>query len=116
MKYERGRKIITKFVTAAPKTYGYRVQKYDLEIEDSEFIKAKGVKRSASKELIFHYFDKCVHDVTNPPISKEQIRLIIKCMLLHAMRSPIKNDKEILDDDGIRAYRHGKNMAFKIFR
>ena len=36
---ERGGKTITKFATTAPKTYGYRVQKDDHEIKDSDFIK-----------------------------------------------------------------------------
>ena len=30
---------ITKFATNTPKRYGYKVQKNNLEIEDSEFIK-----------------------------------------------------------------------------
>ena len=59
MKDEGGDKIISKFATTAPKTYGYRAQKDEHEIENSEFIKAKGVKKSASKELTFHDFDKC---------------------------------------------------------
>ena len=57
IKDKRGGKIITKFSTIAPKTYGYSVQKDYHEIEDSEFIKAKGVKKSACKDLTFHDFD-----------------------------------------------------------
>ena len=57
IKDKRGGKIITKFSTIAPKTYGYSVQKDYHEIEDAEFIKAKGVKKSAYKDLTFHDFD-----------------------------------------------------------
>ena len=55
MKYESGGKIIKTFATAAPETHGYRVQKDEHEQE---------VKKSASKELTFHDFDKCLHDIT----------------------------------------------------
>lgn len=41
------------------------VQKHDYELEDSEFRKAKGVKKSAFKELTFYDFDKYVNDLTN---------------------------------------------------
>ena len=57
IKDKRGGKIVTKFSTTAPKTCGYSVQKDYHEIEDSEFIKAKGVKKSACKDLTFHDFD-----------------------------------------------------------
>ena len=53
-------KIIVKFAATKPKTHGYKVQKDDYEIEDSEFIKAKGIKKTASKELTFYDFDTCV--------------------------------------------------------
>ena len=49
--------------------YTYKVQKDDQGIKDSEFIKAKEVKNSASKGLTFKDFDKCVHDITNAPIT-----------------------------------------------
>ena len=57
MKYEKKRKLITKFATTAPKTYGPRVQQDYQEKGGSEFIKVKRVKKSTSKELIFHDFD-----------------------------------------------------------
>ena len=52
-KYESGGKIITKLATTALKTYSYRVQKDGLEIEDSDLIKGKRVKNSASTELTY---------------------------------------------------------------
>ena len=64
--------IITKFATAAPKTYGYRLQKDDQEIVCSEFIKGKRVKKLASKELTFHHFDKYIFDITNMTIIKNK--------------------------------------------
>ena len=48
MKNEKSGRIITKFVTAAPKCYSYCVPKDDNEIEDSKFIRPKGVKKAAS--------------------------------------------------------------------
>ena len=43
MKYEKCSKIIPKFAATTPKSYSFRVQNNDHEIEESEFIKAKGV-------------------------------------------------------------------------
>ena len=54
MKDDRESKIIIKFATTAPKTYGCKVQNDDYKVEDSKFTKAKGVRKSASKRLIFH--------------------------------------------------------------
>lgn len=51
--------------------YAYKVQKDDHEINNSGIKKAKGVKKSASKELTFDYFGKYVHEVTNTPIVKK---------------------------------------------
>ena len=65
MKDGTGGKIITKFATTAPKTYNYRVQNDGHQIEDSEFVKTKTLKKSAFKEVTFHIFDKCVHDISN---------------------------------------------------
>ena len=73
MKDESGGEITIKFATTAPKTYRYRVQKHDHKIEKSEFIKVKRVKNSGSKEPTFYDFDKCVHDITNKPMTKEQM-------------------------------------------
>ena len=73
MKDDRESKIIIKFATTAPKTYGCKVQNDDYKVEDSKFTKAKGVRKSASKRLIFHDFDKYMDDITNKPITKEQI-------------------------------------------
>lgn len=64
--------IITKLATAVPKIYGYRLQKDDREIVCSEFIKGKGVKKLASKELTFHDFDKYIFDIRNIPIIKNK--------------------------------------------
>ena len=41
MKDERGGQTVTKFEATPLKTYGYRVQNYDYEIEVSQFINAK---------------------------------------------------------------------------
>ena len=64
-----------KFATTAPKAYGYRVQKDGHEIKDSGFIKAKRVKKLASKELTFHDFDKFVKNILNKPLAKERMIL-----------------------------------------
>lgn len=45
MKDEMAGKIVTKFGARKHKTNGYKVQKGDYELEESEFIKAKGVKK-----------------------------------------------------------------------
>ena len=42
-----------------------KYKKDDYKIENSEFIKAKRVKYSVSKELIFNDFDKPTRDITN---------------------------------------------------
>ena len=85
---EREGNIITKLATTLPKTYGYRLWKDDREIESSEFMKGKEVKKFASKELAFHHFDKYIFDITNIPIIKNKQALeciIIKFILLHAI-------------------------------
>ena len=46
MKNESKGKMITKFAATDPKTYGFRVQKDEHEIEESKFVKAKGVEKS----------------------------------------------------------------------
>ena len=43
MKDERGGQTVTKFEATPLKTYGYRVQNYDYEIEVSQFINAKRI-------------------------------------------------------------------------
>ena len=74
MKDESGSKMIIKFATTAPNTYGCRVQKGDNnEVVDSEFTKAKWARKSASKRLIFHDFDKYGGGITNKPLTKEQM-------------------------------------------
>ena len=73
MKGERRGKIITKCVTTTRKINVYRAQKYYHKIEGSELLKSKGVKKSSSKELIFHGFNKCVHNVTIKPIAKKEM-------------------------------------------
>ena len=45
MKDETSSKITAKFVATKPKTYVHKVQKDDYKIEDSEFMKAEGVKK-----------------------------------------------------------------------
>ena len=66
IKDERGGQITTKFATTAPKIFIYRVQKGEYEIENCEFI-----SKFSSKELTFHNFDKCIHNLTNKSITKE---------------------------------------------
>ena len=73
MKDETGGKISAKFATPGPKTYDCRVQRDDREIEDNEFVKAKGMKNSASEELTFHDFLKCVYYITNTATTNEQM-------------------------------------------
>ena len=64
-------KAIVKFATTKPKTYVYKVQEDDYVIEDSKFITAKRIRKTTSKELTFHDFDKCRHYIA--PIAKKQI-------------------------------------------
>lgn len=50
-------------------------KKDDYKIENSEFIKAKRVKYSVSKELIFNDFDKPTRDITNTLITTTENEL-----------------------------------------
>ena len=101
MKGERGNQIVTKFTTAAPKTFGYRVQRDDHEIEGSGFIMAKLVKKSTSKEVTLHDFSKCVDNTINTPITKEQMSFrshdhkiyIVTCNKI-GMLNPNENGKK----------------------
>ena len=68
---ETSDKAIVKFATTKPKTYVYKVQEDDYVIEDSKFITAKRIRKTTSKELTFHDFDKCRHYIA--PIAKKQI-------------------------------------------
>ena len=76
MKNETGGKAITKSAATKPKPQRYKVQKIDdYKIENSEFIKAKRVKYSVSKELIFNDFDKPTRDITNTLITTTENEL-----------------------------------------
>ena len=61
---EEIRKKLQNSQKTTPKQYGYSVKKEEHDKEECNFIKAKEVKSSASKEQIFHNFEKCVIDVT----------------------------------------------------
>ena len=52
-----------------------KYKKDDYKIENSEFIKAKRVKHSVSKELIFNDFDKPTRDITNTLITTTENEL-----------------------------------------
>ena len=119
MKSGRGCEIITKLSTTVPKTNGCRAKKEDHEREDSEFIKTKGVKEFAYKELTSDDFDKCVHDITNTPIIKEQTsfrsinhKTYSVTSNKIAIHSPNENDKETLDKDGITTSHFRSNIIF----
>ena len=106
IKDEREGKTITTFATTAPERYGYRIQKDDYEIESSEFIKAKWVKKYASKELTFHDFDRCVQGVINKCIIKEQVnfrsfnnKTYSVTSNIVAVPNPNENGREFQDDD-----------------
>ena len=75
MKDEKDCKIITKFAVAAPKSYSYCEQNDTHEIEDSEFIRAKWVKKLAGKEFRLSNCRKCVFDSMNPLITKRASKL-----------------------------------------
>ena len=64
-------KAIAKSATTKPKLYVYKVREDDYVIEDVKFITAKGIRKTTSKELTFHDFDKCLHFIA--PIAKKQI-------------------------------------------
>ena len=49
---------------ATPKQYCYNVKKEEHDKEECDFVKAKAIKSSASKEQTFHNFEKCVIDTT----------------------------------------------------
>ena len=53
----------------------YRAQKDEHEIENSEFIQAKGVKNHAFKKTIFHDFEKSINNIQNEPTTKEKMSL-----------------------------------------
>lgn len=94
MKDEKEGKAIRKFATAALKIYVYRVQKQEHEIKDCEFIKDKGVKMFACKELISHDFDKCVHDLTNKPIINEQMIFRNQIHKFYTVTCKMRNSNE----------------------
>lgn len=52
-----------------------KYKKDDYKRENSEFIKAKRVKYSVSKELIFNDFDKPTRDITNTLITTTENEL-----------------------------------------
>ena len=52
-----------------------KYKKDDYKIENSEFIKAKRVKYSVSKELIFNDFDKPTRNITNTLITTTENEL-----------------------------------------
>ena len=43
------------------------------EIETQEFVRAKGVKKLVSKDLIFSLYENCIFNSINDPITKEQV-------------------------------------------
>ena len=73
------------------------------EIEKFEFIKTKEAKRYVSKELTFHDFDKYLYDITNRPITKEQMSFI---NYNHKNQTVTNNWLSIL------SYPHGTNIPF----
>ena len=71
----------------------------------------------SSKELTFNNFDKCVHDITNTPIAKEQISFWSKKHKVYTVTSNKiathnGNNKEIQEDYGITRYCFGSNISF----
>ena len=86
-------------------------------------MKAKGVKKSAFKQLKFHNFDKYAHDITNKLIEKEKNmsfrsynhKIYTVTSKKIANSNPNENDKECQDPDGITTYLHGSSFAFIIY-
>lgn len=65
----------------------YTEQKDEHEIENSEFIQAKGVKRHAFKEIIFHDFEKSIHNIQNKPTTKEKMSFRIGNHKIYTIKS-----------------------------
>ena len=65
----------------------YSVQKDEHEIENSEFIQAKGVKNHAFKKTIFHDFEKSVHNIQNEPTTKEKMSFRICNHRIYTVKS-----------------------------
>ena len=82
-----------------------------LILNHSEFIKAKGVA-SASKELTLCYYDKCLHNLTNTPNTKEQINFTSEKHKVYTVASnkiAMRNgdNKKIQEEYSITTYTHG---------
>lgn len=77
------------------------------------------MKKSASKELTFNDFDKCLHNVTKKPITIKQTnfrsynyQICTGTSNKIAICNPNKNDKECQDNDGKTTCFHGSNFTF----
>ena len=80
------------------------------------------MRKSASKELKFLDFDKCVHDIRNKLIRKGLMcfrsfnhKIYIATSNKMGMRNPNEKDKELQDNDRITTYPHGTNIPFTKF-
>ena len=113
MKDEKDCKIITKFAVAAPKSYSYCEQNDTHEIEDSEFIRAKWVKKLAGKDFLIV---KSVFLIQWTLLSqKEQVSFrSIKHLIYSITKSIIAlhkiNDKDILEENKKTAYPLRSNI------
>ena len=86
-------------------------------MEESEFVRAKGIKKLVNKELIFSDYEKCVFNSISDPITKEQVSFrSIKHVIYSITNNKIAlgklNDKEILDKDVISTYPLVSNIPF----
>ena len=77
------------------------------------------MRKSASKELTFIDFDKCVHDITHKLMKKGQMcfgsynhKIYIVTSNKIGMRNPYEENKKLQDNDTITTYSHGTNIPF----
>ena len=73
------------------------------------------------EDSTFQDFDKCVHDITNNPIAKEQLsfrsynhEIYTATSNKFAIHNPNENYKDLQDDDTITTYLLNSNTSFNL--
>ena len=103
-KDKKAAKIITKFAAPVAKSFSYCVQKDDHEIDDSEFISARWVKKVDTQRVKNLWLWKMCFQFNKRSYNKRTSKLI-KHVIYTIVNNKIAlckfNDKRILDEDGI---------------
>ena len=88
-----------------------------MKIKTVNFKKTKGVKKSISKVLNFVFFEKCVNDIKNMPITKNKQALEMKNTKYSVRNNETVmhnvNNKQIQDDNEIKTYPVDSNIKWK---